>query len=232
MNTPSISVVIPVRNGARYLPETLASINAQSIQPSEILVVDDGSTDNTSQIAQTDASIRYLRQHTAGAGAARNRGAAAATGELLAFIDADDLWLQNKLTLQLAVLQQNPSIDMVFAHIQEFASPELSAAEIAGVLPRLAPLVAPSVITLLMRRSAFLKTGGFPTELPLGEFIAWYQYVVQAGLHPFVIPQVLARRRLHTTNQGRHNRIHLSTFALIAKRALDRKRHLQSNAKA
>jgi hypothetical protein len=83
-----------------------------------------------------------------------------------------------------------------------------------------------------MRRTAFLETGGFPTDLPLGEFIAWYERATHAGLRSLVLPQILARRRLHATNQGRQNRAHLSTYALIAKQALERKRQQQSNAQA
>ncbi len=79
-----------------------------------------------------------------------------------------------------------------------------------------------------MRRNDFLDTGGFPIDQHLGEFIAWYDNATHAGLKSHVITEVLALRRLHTTNQGLSNRSHLNQFAQIAKRALDRKRQSQS----
>jgi glycosyltransferase involved in cell wall biosynthesis len=223
MSYPDVSVVIPVRNGARYLPETLASLRSQSIAPTEILVVDDGSSDATAQVAKNDKFVHYLRQDPAGAGRARNFGAEVARSEFLAFVDADDLWLPEKLALQLECLKQ-PTIDMVFACVKEFVSPDLSPSEAAAICPRTEALAGPSVITLLIRRSVFQETGGFPTDLPLGEFISWFNRATHAGLRFLVLPTVLARRRLHATNQGRRNRDNRSTFALIAKQALERKR--------
>jgi glycosyltransferase involved in cell wall biosynthesis len=99
---PSVSVVIPVRNGARYLGEAIESVLAQSRAAYECLVIDDGSTDATAAVAQTFGdAVRYVRRAHNGVSAARNLGLALARGELVAFLDHDDTWLPGKLEAQL-----------------------------------------------------------------------------------------------------------------------------------
>jgi glycosyltransferase involved in cell wall biosynthesis len=93
-----VSVVIPAYNAASVLPRAIESVLGQTSRPEEVIVVDDGSTDNTAQVAtQYGPSITYIRQDNAGASAARNRGIAEATGEWIAFLDSDDEWLPPKL---------------------------------------------------------------------------------------------------------------------------------------
>src|SRR5215472_561278 len=97
-----ISVIIPAYNHARFLTPAIESVLSQTMEPSEIVVVDDGSTDETSSVLGTfGRQIRVVRQKNQGVAAARNRGAELATGEYLAFLDADDLWLPRKLEMQL-----------------------------------------------------------------------------------------------------------------------------------
>jgi glycosyltransferase involved in cell wall biosynthesis len=106
MPAPAISVIIPTFNRGSWLPETVGSVLAQTVPPLEILVVDDGSTDDTQAVCrQFPDPVRYIRQDNAGVGAARNRGAAEARGEWLAFLDSDDLWPADKLEVQLAALE-------------------------------------------------------------------------------------------------------------------------------
>jgi glycosyltransferase involved in cell wall biosynthesis len=109
-----ISVVIPAYNAEAVLRRAIESVLAQTLTPQEILVVDDGSTDRTSEIAGTYGSkIRYLRQENAGASAARNAGIRAASCEWIAFLDADDEWLPQRLALQVRLLEQYPSLNWV-----------------------------------------------------------------------------------------------------------------------
>ena len=98
-----LSVIMPVYNGAEFLAEAVASIVAQAYQPLEIIVVDDGSTDETATIVQSlGGEIRYLYQFNQGPAAARNAGLALAQGDLIAFLDVDDLWPADKLAQQMA----------------------------------------------------------------------------------------------------------------------------------
>src|SRR3982074_3555445 len=100
VNTPLVSVIVPVYNGERFLAETLQSIINQQYRPLELIVIDDGSTDQTARIATSVSEVRYFYQRNQGVANARNAGLAAARGELIAFLDADDLWQPNKLSLQ------------------------------------------------------------------------------------------------------------------------------------
>jgi glycosyltransferase involved in cell wall biosynthesis len=105
MGSPTITVIIPAFNRAAWLPETVRSVLSQTVSPLEILIVDDGSTDDTAAVcSQFMEPVRYIRQDNAGVGAARNRGAAEARGEWLAFLDSDDLWTPDKLEVQLAAM--------------------------------------------------------------------------------------------------------------------------------
>ena len=107
---PNVSVVIPTYNRARWLPETVASVLNQTCPPLEVLIVDDGSTDDTEAVcARFPEPVRYLRQDNAGVSAARNRGVQHARGEWIGFVDSDDVWEANKLAVQLAALRALPN---------------------------------------------------------------------------------------------------------------------------
>jgi glycosyltransferase involved in cell wall biosynthesis len=107
----SVSVVIPAYNRAHLLPATVASVLQQTVEPLEILIVDDGSSDDTPTLCSTfPPPVRYIRQENAGLSAARNRGIREARGNWLAFIDSDDLWHRTKLAVQLAVFDAHPAV--------------------------------------------------------------------------------------------------------------------------
>jgi glycosyltransferase involved in cell wall biosynthesis len=111
---PTLSVVIPTFNRARYLPDALESIVAQGIDRVQTIVVDDGSTDETeSVIARYGSAVQYVRQPNRGTAAARNAGLALATGRFIAFLDSDDVWLPGKAKEELAILERDPSVDAV-----------------------------------------------------------------------------------------------------------------------
>src|SRR5690242_4967891 len=100
MHGPTVTCIVPVFNGERYLGEALDSIFAQGHQPLEVLVVDDGSTDGSAAVAKSYGDrVRYFFQPNAGPAAARNLGLEAARGEFIAFLDADDLWHRDKLAI-------------------------------------------------------------------------------------------------------------------------------------
>jgi glycosyltransferase involved in cell wall biosynthesis len=103
---PMVSVVIPAYNAAAWIDETLESVQAQTYRDSEIIVVDDGSSDETEKVVARFSSIKYIYRKNGGAAAARNDGIRAARGEYVAFLDADDLWLPDKLSLQIDLLER------------------------------------------------------------------------------------------------------------------------------
>lgn len=199
---PTISVIIPVYNGERYLAEAIESVLAQHRLPDEILVVDDGSTDGSAAVVQSFPTVRYLWQAQAGASVARNHGVAAATGEWLAFLDADDLWTVEKLAQQEALLATQPAVDMVFGQVQQFYSPELGTEEAQATLGSRAQMAGYHVGAMLIRRSAFVRVGPFDPQWQVAHFIEWYQRAEALGLQSVVLPEVVMKRRIHTTNLG------------------------------
>lgn len=219
-----VSVVIPVYNGAAYLAEAIESVLAQTARPMEIVVVDDGSTDESGEIAQRYELVRYVRQENAGISAARNRGIEAARGDVLALLDADDVWLPDKLRLQLAALEQADAPAYVFGFVQEFVSPELSPELRARIRCEPEPMAGALPSALLVARDAFLRVGGFAKELRAGEFADWVMRANEAGLKKIMLPTLVARRRIHTNNNGIRQRQNFNAYAHIIKNSLDRRR--------
>src|ERR1044072_7097933 len=107
---PLVSVIIPVYNGARFLLAALESVFAQTYRPFEVIVVDDGSADDSGRIAQSFSGVHYIRQANQGVAAARNTGIEAARGEFYAFLDQDDLWTPEKLRLQIQHMLNHPDL--------------------------------------------------------------------------------------------------------------------------
>lgn len=121
----NISVVVPTYNCANYIAEALTSVLHQTLSPCEILVIDDGSTDNTAEVvaAFNDSRIRYLKQENAGVSAARNYGLECASGNFIAFLDADDRWLPTMLERQYATLSKDPELVFCFTNFIRFDDP-------------------------------------------------------------------------------------------------------------
>jgi len=220
-----VSTIVPVYNCQRYLPEALESVLAQTYRPIEAIVVDDGSTDGSAEAVQRFGPVvRCCWQPHSGASAARNRGVEMAKGSFLAFLDADDLWLEAKLALQMAAFDTDPKLDMVFGHVQQFPSPDLEGSARArlrysdGKIPGHVPS------TMLIRREAFDRVGPFESQWRLGEFMDWYLRALDRGLHGLMLPDVLANRRLHADNLGIRERDSQGDYLRILKASLDRRR--------
>lgn len=199
-----ISPIIPVYNGERYLADAIRSVLSQTHPVSEIIVVDDGSTDTSASIAHRfGPPVRVLTQPNLGPAAARNLGVAHATGDLLAFLDADDLWMPDKLVRQTAVLLNDLSCEAVLGKAENFISPELDETE-QRTLARSASQTGVFLAgVLLIRRDAFLRVGQFNTCLRQGEFIEWWARATKLDLHYAVLPELVLRRRLHGDNLTR-----------------------------
>lgn len=225
MGGRSVSVVIPVYNCERYLAAAIRSALAQTEPAHEVLIVDDGSTDGSASIARCfGAPVHYLSQLHAGLSAALNRGVEQARGAFLAFLDADDLWAEDKLARQLDTLGADPTLDAVFAYVEQFASPELDPAARPS-LPEGGGL-APGYLagTLLIRAEALRRVGPFDPRWQIGNFCDWYLRAREAGLRHAMLPEVLLRRRLHPDNLGIRERARRQDYARILKHALDRRR--------
>ena len=197
MMDPSVSVVIPAYNAQRFLAEAIDSVLSQGHNRLEIIVVDDGSTDATATVARGYPSeVRLLQQENRGIGSARNAGVDAASGDLLAFLDADDVWTDGALEARLALLETQPGVHGVFGLVETFYD---NVSEQAFEVKAEAVAAGQVAGTLLIRREAFLRAGLF-TDVRLGEFIEWYARAVDAGLRFETAQQVILRRRVHGAN--------------------------------
>jgi glycosyltransferase involved in cell wall biosynthesis len=205
---PTVSFVVPVHNGAVYLGECLQSILAQTVPPLEVLVVDDGSTDASAEIASAcGAPVVSLRQRHRGQAAARNRGVAAAQGELVAFLDADDCIPPEKLERQIERFRTRADLQFCDAYIRNFWSPDLPATErLADPREAFTHGEAPkprSIITWLCRRELFAQLGGFDERRTFGEDTEWRDRIDAAGVPAETLDLLLAFRRLHRGNLTR-----------------------------
>lgn len=222
---PLVSVVMPVHNSERYVVEAVESVLGQHYQRLELILVDDGSTDGSADLARRfGTALRYEYQANAGQSAARNRGIQLARGPLLAFLDDDDYWSTEKLTLQVAALTTDPSIDAVFGHVRQFVSPDLDP-EAAGRV-RYHAEVMPGYVpgTMLIRREAFDRVGPFDPQWRVGEFVHWYAQAIESGLRTVLLPDIVLHRRLHDDNSGIKHRAESVQYVRILKAALDRRR--------
>jgi glycosyltransferase involved in cell wall biosynthesis len=204
-----VSVIIPVHNGARFLPEALASVAAQGYAAVETIVLDDGSTDGSGDIATSTQGVRCIRQERQGPAATRNSGVASSAGVFLAFLDADDLMPPTKLTRQVGHLQANPDIACVLGRQELRVEPGIDPPAWAKA-PGAADLIAP--MSMVVRRRAFDIVGPFDEELGRGRgsFAPgtapdasdgdWQLRLLEAGLGVAVLDEVVLFRRLHGGN--------------------------------
>ena len=220
-NTPRVSIIIPVYNYERYLSEAIESVLAQTYSHIEIIVVDDGSTDGSAEVAgHYTNSVQYVYQPNAGLAAALNKGITMSSGGFLSFLDADDIWTPKKLEHQMRAMD-DPGVDMVFGQIEQFYSPELNEQRgTVNVMPGY------SKGTLLVRRQSFSRVGSFNEQFQLGDFIEWYLRAVELGLESLMMHEVLMRRRIHAGNMGIRQSRHRTDYLRILKASLERRRSL------
>jgi len=202
MEKALISCIVPVFNCERYLGEALDSILAQTYRPIEIIVIDDGSTDGTGDVAaRYRDQIRYVRQCNSGAPTARNLGLCLATGEFVAFLDADDLWHPEKLARQKARFEARPELDYCVTHLQRFWISELEAEKNSFQNHRFAEVLPGYVTqTLLARRRLFDLVGNFDTSRRVGDPMDWFLRAGEQGATMELLPDLLVYTRMHESN--------------------------------
>jgi len=212
-----ISVVIPVHNDALFIDDCIRSVLTQSYTEIELTLVDDGSTDESSQVIQSikDSRMQYHRIEHSGAAAARNAGVKKAQGELLAFLDADDLWAKDKLSTQLSQYQSG---GLNFTYLREFMDTGGNTIHLNTSTPGISP------ITLLLSHKDFLKIGMFEEKLWVAEFIEWQDRAKHLGMPFHMLNKILAFRRIHADNIGRTAKPNAHQYASSIKMILDRKR--------
>jgi len=219
---PLVTAIVPVHNGERYLTAALESVLAQRYRPVELIVVDDGSTDRSGQVARSYPGVRYHRQPNRGAGVAKNTAVDLATGAYFAFLDSDDLWTEYKLERQMEALDADGSLDLVFGHVQQFVSPELPDALRTRFKCPSGPVPGRLPATMLVRRASFFRVGYFSAAI--GEALDWALRARELGLNSWVLPDVVLRRRLHSANAARLTPRARREYVRYMKASLDRRR--------
>jgi glycosyltransferase involved in cell wall biosynthesis len=204
---PSVSVVIPTYNYGRFIAEAIESALGQTLTALEIVVVDDGSTDDTETVlGQFGDRIRQIRQSNKGVSAARNRGIEETKGDLIAFLDADDTWEPTKLETQSKRFAADAEVGLVHCGMREFDSEtgetldmhldggELDVAE--NLLMWNGPVVVGPGCTIMVSRKAFDEVGGFDPRLKCGE--DWdLCYRIARRYKVGFVPEPLVNYRIH-----------------------------------
>lgn len=201
MRSPNVSVIIPVYNGAHYLAAAIESVLAQTYPHYELIVVDDGSTDGSGAVARAYTAVRLITQSNQGVAAARNTGIAAAGGELIAFLDQDDLWLPGKLHAQVARLIAEPQLGYTRTHQRLLIEDGVDPSSWIG--PALAvdhPSAIPS--SWMVRAEIFAWLGGFDSQYIAASDSDWLFRAKDAGIPFAILPETFVLWRIHRNNQS------------------------------
>ncbi len=210
VNSPEVSIVVPTHNHAALVGEALESVFAQTYRNYEIIVVDDGSTDDTADVLKPlieRGLIRYIYQQKQGVSAARNRGIVEAHGRYIAFLDSDDLFEPAKLEIQVKYLEDHPEVGLVHSGFTKFdnAGNDLGYRDTSWFSGMIYPQILlywttlMAVDTVLVPKTVFDSVGFFDTTLSMGEDLDLWRRI--AWKYPFgFINQSLARVRVHAGN--------------------------------
>lgn len=229
MEEPKVSVIIPCFNSEKYLPLAIQSINYQNSEHLEIIIIDDGSTDQSVQIASTFPNVKLITQANTGPSSARNKGLHAAKGNYIGFLDADDEYPTNKLSLQMDYLTKNKEADFVSGRIQCIGTGSdyrfvKSYEDVEKKIMRNFHLGAN-----LYRRSVFDKIGNFDEELRFAEDVDhWYKILEQNLKFEFLEEVTLLHRRHEENMTNKSRSAENSYFIKALKKSLDRRKNLNS----
>lgn len=234
---PLVSVVMPVFNAETFVADSIASVLVQTYRRFELIIVDDGSTDRSAAIINgiTDGRIQYHHQQNGGVSKARNRGVQQSQGELIAFLDSDDLWVPEKLAKQVAYLQSHEDVGVVYCWLQVLypGKPLVALAHRVSGNPR--EIISdgyglfPSAT--MLRREVFEKSGGFDEGFVGSEFEDIELSVRLSEITTFdCISESLAiyrspERKKHSCVQGKASAQYLCNRGMYLEKCLARYQH-------
>lgn len=227
MTAPLVSVIMAVRNGERFLRQAIESVLAQDYRPIEIILIDGQSIDRTAEIARSYPDIRYLYQESMGISNAYNIGTAAAQGEFVAFLSQDDLWLSDKLSVQVNYLIAHPDIEYTVAATRFFLEPGCPfPAHVLRSDVLEGNRVVRNVEILVARGRVFEQVGPFDPTLSTAEDIDWYARADDLVIPMASLPQVLLLKRIHNANTTSNTPEHRQNVMQALRRSAQRKRRL------
>lgn len=227
---PKVSVIIPTYNAVDYLSETVDSVLQQTFTDWELIIVDDGSSDQTvSWIAElVDPRIRLICQENQGVTVARNTGITKSCGEYIAFLDHDDLWHPTKLEKQVRCLDKNPTVGlvhtwMVSVDAQGMSTGRIMASDAEGdVWAKLLEKNTVASSSVMLRRTCLSTAGVFSTERELYTVEDWEFWIRIAAHYPFgVIKEPLLSWRQHANNGSKNWRLMKQAYRLVIEKAFE-----------
>ena len=223
-----VSVIIPIYNGEAYLSEAIESVINQTYSPIELIIVDDGSTDNSKEIALSYSQVNYIYQENQGVAVARNTGIAKCQGEYIALLDQDDLWLPNKLELQVEYLNSHPEISYVLGEQKIFLESGIEKPKWLKEEHLNKQIPAYLLGALLARKSVFNQVGYFCGDYRYGSDSDWFSRTIDLKLSHHVLPELVLLKRTHDTNES-HQTLGINLELLKVLRAsIQRKRQKQT----
>lgn len=225
---PLISAIVPAYNAEAFLTEAIQSIQQQAYEPLEIIVVDDGSTDRTAEIASSFShSIRYVYQENSGPAQARNTGLNLAQGEIISFLDVDDLWPNNKIKIQLDYFAKNSSLEVVVGRVQVLCLDIDSE----GIFKKFAqPAFGVHLGAGLYKKSVFEKVGYFDPMLRQCQDLDLCMRLRENDIAIGMIEPVTLYYRLHKNNLTKQKEQQTSMFLKAFKQSLNRRRQIEDTA--
>ncbi|MEN8153737.1 MAG: glycosyltransferase family A protein [Acidobacteriota bacterium] len=202
----SVSVIIPAYNGEKYLGEAIESVLSQSLEPMEIIVINDGSDDETYKIEKTFSGyIKYLSQDRKGLGFSRNRGIEQSNGNFTAHLDADDLWEKEKLLFQYETFKENRDVEITGGLMRSFYSPEIDIEEIKSIYCPPDPIPSFSASAIVVKKSCYKRIGFYSTGIDDAPDLEWFIRAREYGIKEIMINKILCHRRIHKSNTGIRN---------------------------
>ena len=225
---PSISVVMAVKNAGRYLRDALDSIYVQTFAPSEVILVDGGSTDDTLHVANSYTRVRLIEESGRGYASAWNDGIRAATGDWIAFLDSDDRWVPDKLRLQIAAAALDPTAMCIIGHVQFFADEgqTLPSGFRAQLLDHSHVAYMPGA--MLVRRALFDDVGYFDPAWTIANDIDWFAELKDRQTRIAILPDVLIHKRVHADNLSylaSRSPVINAEMIRVLRRSIHRQRH-------
>lgn len=214
MPSSRVTAITITRNSEEFLPEALESLFSQTYPPFEILVVDGQSTDATAELVAAYPAIHWIPQPSLGLARARNLGIERARGEVIAFLDSDDVWHASKLEKQVAYLEQNPDVAYCLTRLQFIDSQAEPGRTMEAATPS----------ALVARANIFQQLGGFDPDFTIGADAEWFTRARDAGLRSHTLPEVLLSKRLHSRNLSRDGLTNRHEMIEIARRSIARRR--------
>lgn len=222
--TESISVIIPMYNVEKYVGEAIESVLRQTVQPLEIILVDDGSTDSSAAKAKEYLpEVKLIRQENKGISGARNTGIKEAKGEIFAFLDSDDIWPENHIEVLLPVLKEDENLAMVCGHVRQFMSDDTEKNQ--NRIPEGAEVMPGYVVgASLIKKEVFDEIGTFNEDLTLADTVDLFARAKDAGLQLKLVDDIVLLRRIHSTNSGIRHREKRHDYTKVLMASIKRKR--------